>query len=253
MPLVSAAVRIVLIFSFSFILFFLARIAAAADAPLTTEQIVNRLVASDTERSAKQESFRGTRRYVLDYKGFPADKHAEMVVEVLSDPPRKEFRIVSQSGSKLLLNRVLHKLIESEREANDSGTRRQVKLTPDNYNFELLGTEPVEGRKCYVLRVQPKRNNKFLYKGTVWVDGEDFAPVKISAEPAKRPSFWISSVRIEHHYEKVGDMWLPRSNCSTSKVRFGGNAVLTIDYQQYEFRDASARQGGKRASAEGRR
>jgi hypothetical protein len=58
--------------------------------------------------------------------------------------------------------------------------------------------------------------------------------VKIEAEPAKRPSFWISKTRINHVYTKVGEFWLPAENQSTTDVRLGGVAKLTISYTNYE-------------------
>ncbi len=208
--------------------------------PLTAAQIVSRMVEMDARRLGNTPAYRGTRYYSVDYKGFPGDRHAEMSVEVLNTSAGKQFTIISESGSKLLLNRVLHRLLESEREAADGAARRDIKLNPDNYDFELLGTDSVEGRDCYALQVTPKKKNKFVYRGKVWIDARDFAVAQIVATPAKNPSFWISSVEIEHHYAKHGEAWLPRSNRSTSKVRFGGRAVLTIDYQRYEFTQQNA-------------
>ncbi len=211
---------------------------AQEPARLTVDEIVGRMIAMDAQRAAKNQGYHGVRHYTVDYKGFPGDKHAEMVVNVVATQNHKEFTTVSQSGSQFLLNRVVRKLLDSESEAADSKNRREVKLTPENYDFSLLGTENVQNRRCYVLEVKPKRDNKFLYKGKVWIDAEEFAVMQISAKPSKNPSFWISSVEIEHQYEKVGDLWLPRSNQSTSKVKLGGHALLTIDYQKYELTDS---------------
>ena len=47
--------------------------------------------------------------------------------------------------------------------------------------------------------VEPKTKNKFLYRGTIWIDGKDFAVVRIKAEPAKNPSFWTKHSQIERH------------------------------------------------------
>lgn len=210
--------------------------ADSAPATLSGEQVIAQLVAMDARRNESRRGYTATRHYTVDYKGFPSDKHAEMTVSVVSAPSgRKEFTITSESGSKLLLTRVLHKLVESEMEANDAVTRRQLALTPDNYNFRLVGNETVEGRLCYVFEVEPKKKSKFLYEGKIWVDAQDFAVAQISAKPAKNPSFWISSVQVEHRFAKHGDAWLPYSNRSRSKVRLGGLALLAIDYEHYEF------------------
>jgi hypothetical protein len=207
----------------------------AADPP-TSDRVIAQFVTAEAHRASQAPRYTAIRHYTLDYTGFPSNKHAEMTVKVVSAPPAaRQLTIVSESGSKLLLTRVLHKLLESELEAGNAATRQQLALTPDNYNFRLIGNEPVAGRPCYVLEVEPRKKSKFLYEGKIWVDAQDFAVVQISAKPAKNPSFWISSVQIDHRYAKHGDVWLPQSNRSRSKVRLGGSALLTIDYEQYEF------------------
>ena len=59
--------------------------------------------------------------------------------------------------------------------------------------------------------------------------------VKIDAEPANRHSIWISKTRVRHAYTKVGEFWLPAENNSTTEVRLGGTATLTIRYTSYEI------------------
>ncbi len=190
----------------------------------------------NAERAARLRSYRGTRLYSVEYHGFPGDRRASMVVSVNYEAPQKKFTIVSEEGSKLLLNRVLRKLVESEQDADQN--RRDTALTEDNYRFQLLGTETVDGRLCYVLDVDPKRKDKFLYDGKIWVDAEEFAVTRIEAHPARNPSFWISRTSIEHRYEKHGQFWLPAANRSTTKVRLGGEAVLTIHYRDYRIGSA---------------
>jgi hypothetical protein len=202
---------------------------------LTAEQIVGQLAAREAERAASSRAYTGLRRYTLDYKGFPGDKHAEMVVEVASVPPEKKLTIVSESGSKILINRVLRKLVENEREASAGNNSRNTKLSTENYDFDLVGEDTLADRRCYVLQVKAKKSNKFLYVGKVWIDAEDFALAQISARPARNPSFWISATQIDHRYAKWDDLWLPQSNRSTSKVRLGGQAALSIDYYDYKL------------------
>jgi len=38
----------------------------------------------------------------------------------------------------------------------------------------------------------------------------------------------------------VGDFWLPARNHSVTSIRFGGSAVLTIQYQDYKITSADA-------------
>jgi hypothetical protein len=95
-----------------------------------------------------------------------------------------------------------------------------------------------------VLEVEPLTDNKYLYRGKIWVDAADFAVAKIDAEPAKNPSFWISSTAINHQYERTNGFWLPAQNRSETKVRVGGTAVLTIDYGKYQVTAEAPAAGG---------
>ena len=185
------------------------------------------------------QHYQAIRHYQVEYRGFAASIAARMDVEVNFDAPTgKRFRIVSQSGSKLLCDKVLKKAMDSEKEASQD--KNATALTPANYKFELTGSETVGGRPTYIMRVEPLTQSKFLYRGQIWVDSTDFAVVKIEAEPAKNPSFWISRPHIHYRSAKSGDFWLPQNNRSETKVRLGGTAVFTIDYGTYQI-DAKTR------------
>jgi hypothetical protein len=210
--------------------------AAPETAPvrLSLPEIVDNMAKTNAQRAKSLEHYEGRREYQLDYKGFPENLHAEMVVRVsYSAPSTVEFAEVSQSGSKLILNRVIKPIMETEQESIKPGNRDRVQVTADNYNFTLLDEQGSDD--CpYVLGVEPKVPNKFLFRGKIWVDGTDFAVCRIEAEPAKNPSFWIKSTAIHHSFMKVGDFWLPAENNSASNIRLGGRATLTIKYEDYQ-------------------
>ena len=156
------------------------------------------------------------------------------VLATYSAPDERTFTVISQSGSKLLLNRVLLKLLDSEKEAFEH--RKQVELSPENYKFDLVGTDSTaDGNSCFVLVVKPRKPNKFLYAGKIWVDAHDFAVVRMEGEPAKSPSFWIRDTQIDCTWEKVGNFWFIAHNRSVSHIRMGGAATLTIDYDDYQI------------------
>src|SRR5450755_2912338 len=203
---------------------------------LTLSQVVEKLVQKNAERAKALESYRGKRVYELEYKGFPKTLHAEMVVEMTyTAPGRKEFKIVSESGSKWIVKRVLKRLIDEETEAQGAATRLSVELSSRNYEFTSLELQTGGGGSAYVVGIQPKAANKFLYRGRIWVDDRDFAVCRIEAEPAKNPSMWITKTEIHHDYQKFEDFWLPVKNESVSSLRLGGRATLTITYQDYEI------------------
>ncbi len=206
------------------------------EAELNLSQVVERLTQRNQERAKALETYRGKRTYALEYKGFPTSLHAEMVVEVKYQAPgRKEFKIVSESGSKLILKRVLERLIEEETEAQSEAKRLSVELNSRNYHFTSLEHLGSADGCSYILGIEPIVASKFLYRGKIWVHERDFAVCRIEAEPARNPSVWIIKTEIHHHYQKFGEFWLPVENQSVSSLRLGGRAFLTIQYKDYEI------------------
>jgi hypothetical protein len=210
-------------------------------APLTAGQVVHNLVQMNRHRAQALHAYQGTRTYRAEYHGFPGTRSAEMVVNVkYLSPGTKEFVVQSATGSKLIIDKVFKKLLEAEKEALDAETQRRSALTDDNYDFRLVGYESGLSGATYVLDVEPRKKDKFLYSGRIWVDAADFAVVRLEAEPAKNPSFWTKKAEIVQVYEKVSDFWLPAYNYSITAIRLGGRADLTIDYKDYKITSASS-------------
>jgi hypothetical protein len=206
--------------------------AAHAQAVRPVEQIVDRMQQHEEAQSRELKHYESVRHYKVQYKGLGTHLAATMDVDLNYDSATgKSFRIVSQSGSKLLCDKVLKRAVDSEKEA--SKDKSSTALNTTNYRFQLAGTESVNGRPSYILQVDPLRKSKFLYRGKVFVDAGDYAVTKIEVEPAQNPSFWITSTQIENMNLKTEGVWLPEKNRSESKIRLGGSAVLTIDYGTY--------------------
>jgi hypothetical protein len=220
--------------------------------PLSTDVIVQRLMAANALRSQTLRGYRGKRVYHVEYHGLFGTHEAGMQVEaVYTAPDHKDFRVLSESGSKLLISRVLLKLLSSEQEAQEEQNRRELEISPKNYNFAMAGTEHTPGGDFYVLEASPKGKSRYLYRGKLWVDARDFAVARMQGEPAKNPSLWVSHARIEYRWAKVGGFWLPAHNESETQVRMGGRAVLTIDYSDYQITGvsrASPRGAGENSS-----
>ena len=207
--------------------------------PIPGEQIVQLLVAKNAERAANLPAFKSTRSYRVDYGGFGGSRDAEMIVEMEFTPPRtKNFTVVKKTGSNLLNDRVIKKLMDEEKLALEAENLKKTALDESNYEFVLQGCEVTSRGSAYVFQVEPKGKSKYLYRGKIWVDAQDYAVERIEAEPAKNPSFWVKQAKIEQHYKKVDAFWLPARNHSVSTVRLGGHADLTIVYENYQWTPA---------------
>jgi hypothetical protein len=200
------------------------------------EQVVDTLIAKNAERTAALQRYQSRRFYRMNYTGFPTSLKGEMVVDMLYEAPAtKQFTIVSQSGPKWMVERVFKGLLQAEQEALNSQNRERVALNRHNYEFTAMEFQEASDGCSYVISVKPKSPNKLLYRGRIWVNSSDFAVCRIEAEPAKNPSFWIKNTAVHHIYQKLGDFWFPLENESTSTMRVGGRAVLSIKYSNYEI------------------
>jgi hypothetical protein len=206
---------------------------APASSAISLSEIVQNIVNRNEVRAEDLKYCSSRRHYHVEYHGFGRSLDASMTVEaVYRSDSGKTFTVIDESGSHLLIDHVLKKLLETEQ---DDSRNHQAALTPANYRFDLLGSAAESGRQLYVLGVEPRVKKKLLYRGKIWVDGEDFAVVRVEAQPAENPSFWIKNAQVQQIYAKLGEFWLPQRNTSQTKVRLGGTAVLTIDYGNYRF------------------
>jgi MucB/RseB N-terminal domain len=200
--------------------------------PPTAKEIVGRMTAHDLARLGSTEGYAGMRRYVLENQKF--NKRAEMLVQVQGDKDgTKHFEVVSEDGWKSAHKHVLHKMLESETEASRPEMRARARLIPENYDFALVGTELVAGRRAYVLEIRPKRDEHYLFEGRIWVDAEDYALARAEGKPAKKPSFWTKSIQFVQIYQKCGPVWFPLSTQSVTEARLFGITDVSIEYFDY--------------------
>lgn len=216
------------------LLFFAPFVVAAQDSGAlpTAEEIVTRMAAHDVERQSSIEGYAGMRRYVLENLKFK--KRAEMLVKVKGDQDgTKHFEVVSEEGWKAAHTHVLHKMLEAESETSRPEIRTSAKLNATNYDFEIVGTELLANRLTYILEIHPKRKEKNLFRGRIWVDAEDYALARAEGNPAKKPSFWTKNVHFVQVYQKCGPLWFPLSTRSVTDAHLFGTTDVNIEYFDY--------------------
>jgi len=198
----------------------------------TADEVVAKMVAQDNERQAALHGYLAYRRYILENRNH--HKRAEMLVRIIcGEDGSKQFEVVSQDGWGGATKHVFPRLLEAEIEAARPDLRQRSRITPENYTFEIAGTDDVRGRLAYVISIEPKTSNKYLARGRIWVDADEYAIVRVEGEPAKNPSFWFKSVHFVHEHEKNGPFWFPVSDRSVTDVRIFGTTEMNIKYFDY--------------------
>jgi hypothetical protein len=178
------------------------------------------------------------RGYTLFGKEKNASK-AEVTAEVTFVPPNsKQFSIQQSSGSGLG-ERLVRRMLEGETEVVED--RGASDISPDNYDFRFIGEEAVNDRRCFVLGLFPKRKQKTLLRGNVWVDVDSYLLHRMEGEPAQSPSWWLRDVQIAFSYGEVGGMWLQTASEFTTNVHLFGQHTMTSHDVSYEIAELPGR------------
>jgi hypothetical protein len=199
---------------------------------VTESQLFAELDAHNELRKSALHDYTVLRTYqVIDLKG---KVHAEEIGRMeFRAPDQKAFTITAESGSKLVRHTALNPLISSEIEAAAGKTHHDSSITVANYSMDLLGEQQVGPYRCFVAQAIPRRKDKYLFEGKLWIDVDDYAVVRIEGHPAKKLSFWIQRADFVRQYQKIDGFWLPQKDQTHVQVRLYGKKVLTITHQDY--------------------
>jgi hypothetical protein len=198
----------------------------------TAVQIFDELLVHNALRAATLLNYTALRTYqVVDLNG---KVHAEEVGQMeYRAPYQKRFAVTSEKGSALVRRLALNALIASEIETTAGKRHHDSAISPANYTLDLLGEQQMGPYHCFVAQVIPKRSDKYLFEGKIWIDADDYAVARIEGHPAKKLSFWIQRADFVRQYQKIDDFWLPQRDMTFVDVRLYGEKVLTIDHHDY--------------------
>jgi hypothetical protein len=199
---------------------------------VTESQVLRELAAHNEQRRSALHDYSALRTYqVIDLKG---KVHAKEIgrMEFLA-PDKKTFTVTSESGSGVVRHMALNPLIKSEIAAATGKEHHDSTISADNYTLSLLGEQQVGPYRCFVAEAVPKRKDKYLFEGKLWIDVNDYSVVRIEGHPAKKLSFWIQRADFVRQYQKIEGFWLPQKDQTFVQVRLYGKKVLTIEHQDY--------------------
>jgi outer membrane lipoprotein-sorting protein len=218
-----------------FLLLFLATVPSFAQQAATPDlnTILSHMEQAQAESHAHMSPYSVTR----EYKFFGDDhQHAKSQVLAKVDfaPPNEKNYTIEQSSGSGQGEKITRKVLDHEKQmtkAESSGAT----LSRENYDFEYLRCESINGHRAYVLQLLPKRNEKNLIKGLAWIDAETFHPLKVEGEPMKSPSWWVKSVTYSFTFGQVADMWLQTGMQADANVRLLGRHIMVAHDVNYQL------------------
>ena len=198
----------------------------------TWEGIVARMEVSNERRREALQSYRDVRRYVASNLRFRCQGYL-VVEELFAAPQDKRFRVLSRGGSRAIERMVFAPLLESELANARPTACGVVDICRRNYTFTF--SEYDNAAKAYVFNIEPRTPNRYLLRGKVWINSDDFGIQRVEGEPAHRVSFWIHRTKFVHEYDKFGEFWFPVRTRSEVELRLFGRATMGIDYLDYDW------------------
>lgn len=212
------------------VLIFLATVPSWPQAPSTAETgppdlnlIVQHLEDVQHQNPAQSRSYEVTREYKV-FRGFDQLPTSEVTSRIHFVPPDTKTYEITQARGNSRGERIVRELLD--RETESAKKRRGSEITRMNYDFFFLRHENFGVVPEYVLRIVPKRKDRYLLRGQIWVDANTFHIRRIEGVPAKSPSFWIKNIHITLQYAELNSMWIPVSFDAIATVRLAGQYTL---------------------------
>jgi len=196
--------------------------------PPDLNTIVARMMAAQHRNKMQARPITIKRDYQLLDK--QQEQKAQVVANITYLPPdQKQYRIESSQGG--LGQKILRDVLDKETEQPKDPERKE--LSTQNYNFQYLGTDSINGSNCYVLGLNPRRDDKELIRGRVWIDAGTYNIRRVEGNPAKNPSWWIRDLHLLMSFDEVNGMWLRTFTYAIANVRFKGRYEMVARDLEY--------------------
>ncbi len=188
-------------------------------APPNLNSILDSLERTEEQNPALSRPHKVTREYKV-FQGDDPKPISDVTTQISFTPPDiKTFKITDSQGSprgKKIVIAILEQEIASAKEGH------QHDISRSNYDFVFLREQNFGVVPEYVLHIIPKRKEKGLLLGDIWVDAKTYRIRQIIGVPLKTPSFWVKDLHITVQFADVNGMWIPVSVDAIATIRFLG-------------------------------
>jgi hypothetical protein len=203
----------------------------------TVATITFRMAQAQADNQARSRPYIVTR----DYKMFGKDRQepkSEVTANITFAPPNLKTYALQHATGSGLGEKIVRSMLEGEVAiAKDSSA---TDISVDNYDFRFVREEDVDGLRCYVLEMLPRRKDKNLLRGNVWVDANTYLLQRAEGSLAMNPSWWVRNVNVVLLFGDAGGMWLQTALEATANVRILGQATVVSHDVNYEITEVVA-------------
>jgi hypothetical protein len=134
-------------------------------------QILQRLEDVQRHNPARSRPYQVKREYEV-FRGDDKQPTSEVMTQVDFVPPDIKTYKITQTLGNSRGEKMVRELLDRETEAAKKGPGNEINRT--NYDFVFLRQENFGVVPEYVLRIAPKRKDKYLLRGQIWVNMSTF-------------------------------------------------------------------------------
>jgi hypothetical protein len=185
--------------------------------------ILQRMEEVQHQNPAQSRAYEVTREYKV-FRGSDKQPTSEVMAQINFVPPDTKTYEITQARGNSRGEKMVRELLDRETESARKG--RSSQISGANYDFVFLRQEDFGVVPEYVLRIVPRRRDRYLLYGQIWVDANTFRIRRVEGVPAKSPSFWIKGIHFTLQFAELGGMWVPVSFDAIATVRLLGQYTL---------------------------
>jgi hypothetical protein len=186
--------------------------------------ILDNLERTEQQNAALSRPYEVARKYIL-FRRDDRKPSSEVTAQISFTPPNiKTFNITEERGNPRG-RKIVRDVLEQEIASTKAGHKSDV--CRSNYDFVFLREENFGAVPEYVLHIIPKRQEKGLLLGDIWVDAKTYHIRQIVGIPLKSPSFWIKDLHITLRFADENGMWMSVAMDAIATVRLLGVYTLS--------------------------
>ncbi len=212
-------------------LLLLATLASSSQTPSSAAEIgspnlnliLQRLEDIQHQDATHSRPYEVTREYKV-FRGDDKQPTSEVMAEIDFIPPDKKTYKITQTKGNLSGATMVRELLD--RETDSASEEHHTAISRANYDFVFLRRQNFGVVPEYVFAIFPKRKDKYLLRGKIWIDASSFRIRRIEGVPAKSPSFWLKNLHITLQFAELGGMWVPVTFDGIATVRLLGEYTL---------------------------
>ncbi|MEW6457213.1 MAG: outer membrane lipoprotein-sorting protein [Acidobacteriota bacterium] len=111
-------------------------------------------------------------------------------------------------------------------------------ISEKDYKISIIGKDNIDGEECFKISLVPRRKDKTLINGFIWVSFNDYVLIKFESSPLDKPTM-VKELHITQIYSKNPDgIWLPSKrilNSIANAIIKDIKSITTFEYYDYKI------------------